>query len=164
MSRSPALAATVALAAITLTACSGAAGTGAYGAAPAAPPKTIKPPPGIILTANSTAKLGTVVVDGLGFTLYRYDKDTANPPKATCEGPCAEKWRPVAAAEPVVLEGVDAKEVGSVERSDGTKQVTIGGYPVYRFAADPKPGTTDGHGKDGAWSAVTPEGDAATAP
>lgn len=158
MSRFPALAAVTAVAAIALTACSGAEDTGAYEGGG----KRIAPPPGIILSSNSTAKLGTVVVDGLGFTLYRSDKDSASPPKATCEGPCAEKWLPMEASEPVVLEGVQESEVGSVERADGKKQVTIGGWPVYRFAADPKPGAVEGHGKEG-WFAVTPDGDKAEA-
>jgi predicted lipoprotein with Yx(FWY)xxD motif len=61
---------------------------------------------------------------------------------------------------PLSLEGVAQEDVGTVVRPDGGVQVTVGGWPVYRHAADPQPGATAGHGKDG-WSAVTPTGDRA---
>lgn len=162
MTRSPALAAAVAAVAITLTACSGSEGNGAYGSASGgAAPKTITPPPGIILSANSTADLGTVVIDGLGFTLYRYEGDSADPSKATCEGACTEQWEPMLSSEPVVLEGVQEGEVGSVQRPDGKPQVTIGGWPIYRYKGDPQPGAVEGHGEGGKWFAITPDGDKA---
>jgi predicted lipoprotein with Yx(FWY)xxD motif len=105
-----------------------------------------------------------VVIDGLGFTLYRSDGDSAKPPTPKCVGDCARDWPPVVAdgGEPV-LEGVDPEDVGTVTREDGTEQVTIGGWPVYRCAADQAPGATDCHGKDG-WAAVTPTGEKAEKP
>jgi predicted lipoprotein with Yx(FWY)xxD motif len=156
-----ALAATAAL-----TACSSEAPTGSYygsGSAPAAG-QQLRPPTQTILSANSTAQLGTVVIDGLGFTLYRSDADSAKPPTAKCDDDCARDWPPVVAegGEPV-LEGVDPEDVGTVTREDGTEQVTIGGWPVYRCAADGAPGATDCHGEDG-WFAVTPTGEKAEKP
>jgi predicted lipoprotein with Yx(FWY)xxD motif len=165
MSRSPALAAVAALAAVVVSACTGGA-TGASAADPtgstvaAAAPATLTPPPGLILSANNTARLGTVVVDGLGYTLYRFEQDSAQPPTATCDGDCARTWPPVLAepGAPLTLEGVAQDAVGTVTRSDGSVQVTLGGWPVYRFAADPQPGATDGQGVGDSWFAVTPDG------
>lgn len=165
MSRRLAAAAVAALA-LALTACSGggAAPTTSTGSGPGAP-QVLTPPAGTVLTANSTAQLGVVVIDGLGRTLYRTEADSADPPTATCVDACATAWPPVLAepGAPLSLEGVEQDAVGTVTRPDGGIQVTIGGWPVYRHAADPRPGATDGHGKDG-WAAVTPTGAAAEAP
>jgi predicted lipoprotein with Yx(FWY)xxD motif len=164
MSRFTALAVVAAVAAIALSACSG--GTEAPAAAsraPAAPATVLERPPGTIVSANSTAQLGTVVVDGLGFTLYRFDGDSARPPAATCDGECAEAWLPVLATDPIRIDGIDEKAVGTVDRPGGEVQLTIGGWPVYTYAAEAAPGATGGHGADGTWFAVTPDGDKAAA-
>src|SRR2546423_1604482 len=55
---------------------------------------------------------------------------------------------------------------GTIDRPDGTKQVTYGGHPLYYFAGDEKPGTTEGQGIDdfGAlWWLVAPSGQKITA-
>ncbi len=170
MSRTPVLVAAAAVAALALTSCSGG-GLGVFGGEEAAgaagsggPVATLTPRPGVALSANSTAALGTVVIDVRGFTLYRSDRDTANPPTSTCEGACAETWQPVIYAEPIELEGIDQADIGRLTRSDGKEQVTVGGFPVYTYAADPQPGAVEGHGQDGSWFAVTPEGEKAEAP
>lgn len=164
----PALAAATAIAAIALTACGGSGDGGdGYGAsAPVAAPETLSPPAGTVLTANSTAQLGTVVIDGLGWTLYRYDDDTAQPPASNCAGDCATTWPPVLAepGTPLTVDGIDQAAVGTITREDGGVQLTIGGWPVYRYAADSAPGATDGNGKGEKWFAVTPEGGRAEAP
>ncbi|QJY44618.1 hypothetical protein [Pseudonocardia broussonetiae] len=163
----PALAAATAIAAIALTACGGSGGGDGYGAsAPVAAPETLAPPAGTVLTANSTAQLGTVVIDGLGWTLYRFDDDTAQPPASNCAGDCATTWPPVLAepGTPLTVDGIDQAAIGTITRADGGVQLTIGGWPVYRYAADSAPGATDGNGKGEKWFAVTPEGGRAEAP
>jgi predicted lipoprotein with Yx(FWY)xxD motif len=163
MSRTPALAALVAIVAIALSACSTGTEIPVIAPrAPAAPVTALERPPGTIVSANSTAELGTVVVDGFGFTLYRSDGDSALPPAATCAGPCTETWEPVLAADPITVEGLAEKAVGTVQRPDGQAQLTIGGWPVYRHEGD-APGATDGHGAEGKWFAIAPDGDKATA-
>ena len=166
-SRLSVLAATAAAVVAGLTACSSVDGDG-YGGTSGAPadPVAATPQVGTILTANSTAKLGTVVVDGQGYTLYRFDKDSAKPPTSNCAGECAQQWPPVLATPgtPLTVEGVEQEAVGTINRSDGTIQLTLGGWPVYRFSGDPQPGATSGQGNgDGEWAAVTPEGQKAAA-
>ena len=166
-SRLSVLAATAAAVVVGLTACSSGADDG-YGGTSAAPvdPVAATPQVGTILSANSTAKLGTVVVDGQGYTLYRFDKDSAKPPTSNCAGECAQQWPPVLATPgtPLTVEGVEQEAVGTINRSDGTIQLTLGGWPVYRFSGDPQPGATSGQGNgDGEWAAVTPEGQKAAA-
>ncbi|MDT0448589.1 hypothetical protein [Streptomyces hesseae] len=112
------------------------------------------------LSASKAGALNPVVVNGAGFTLYRFDKDTANPSKSTCDGDCASTWPPVVVAPDgkIFLDGVDRSKVGTVKRDDGSLQVTVGGWPVYRFSKDTKPGETKGQGVGGTWFGVTPDG------
>ena len=136
-------------------------------AAPAAPPAPAAPA-GPALTASPTAALGTVVVDGTGYTLYRFDKDKSKPSKSNCNGSCATQWPPVlvasaAEAKEVKLDGVDAGAVNTVKRADGKLQLTIGGWPVYRYSGDKAAGDTTGQGVGKVWFAVTPAGKKAVA-
>ncbi|MFJ9821364.1 hypothetical protein ACIRU3_40145 [Streptomyces sp. NPDC101151] len=114
----------------------------------------------IQLSAARAGNLNPVVVNGAGFTLYRFDKDTANPSKSTCNGECATTWPPVVVAPggKIFLDGAKKSDVGIVKRDDGNLQVTIGGWPVYRFSKDLKPGDTKGQGVGGTWFGVTPNG------
>lgn len=104
--------------------------------------------------------LGQIVVDGDGRTFYRFDNDTAKPPKSNCDGDCAAAWPPVLAPAEgaVAAEGVDKALIGTVDRADGSKQLTIAGWPAYRYAEDAAPGDTKGQGANGKWFAFTPAG------
>ncbi|MEV6555674.1 hypothetical protein AB0M22_08155 [Nocardia sp. NPDC051756] len=92
--------------------------------------------------------------------LYRFDNDTAKPPKSNCAGPCATTWPPLIAqrGQVVYATGVDPQLIGFVERADGACQITIAGWPVYFFAKDQKAGDLLGQGVGGVWHAVTPTG------
>jgi predicted lipoprotein with Yx(FWY)xxD motif len=115
-----------------------------------------------VASTVKTAKisgLGTVLVNGSGRTLYRFTADKKG--ASTCNGSCAALWPPVLAsgtAEPVAGTGVTASKLGTIKRSNGQKQVTYGGYPLYRYAADTKSGQAKGEGAEGTWFAVAPSG------
>lgn len=140
------------------------AGSG-YGADPGAVPAAAAGAgsPAGTLTAKQAGALGTTVTDGEGFTLYRFDKDTPEPPKSACEGDCATAWPPVAADDASAGEGIDGGLLGSVARADGTRQLTLAGWPVYRYAKDTKAGDTLGEGVGGTWHALGPDGKPSTA-
>jgi predicted lipoprotein with Yx(FWY)xxD motif len=162
-SRLPVLA-VAAMAAVGLSACGGSA-AGRPDPVPADPVPTAAEP-GTVLSANSTAKLGTVVVDGQGFTLYRSDDDTTKPPVSNCSGDCAQEWPPVLATpgSPLTVQGVAQEVVGTINRSDGSIQLTLGGWPVYRYRGDAQPGAVTGQGVGGSWAAVKPDGGKAVPP
>lgn len=115
------------------------------------------------LALHQDAKLGPIVTDTKGMTLYRFDKDTAQPPKSNCSGSCATAWPPVPADGAEAPAGIAKSDLGSVTRADGTRQLTIGGWPAYRFAKDTKPGDTKGQGVGGTWNALTADGKKASA-
>ncbi|MFF4321638.1 SCO0930 family lipoprotein [Streptomyces sp. NPDC001568] len=110
------------------------------------------------LNSSTTEQLGAVLTDSAGFTLYRFDKDTAKPPAANCDGDCAKTWPVVAAGDVTAASGMDASVLGEVVRKDGSKQLTVGGWPAYRFAKDTKPGDLNGQGVGGTWFALAPDG------
>jgi predicted lipoprotein with Yx(FWY)xxD motif len=116
--------------------------------------------PAVALTVMKVGKLGPIVTDKDGMTLYRFDKDTANPSKSNCEGDCAAKWPPVIVPQGAQfqLNGVDQANVGTVARSDGSMQLTVGGWPMYRFAGDAKSCDTNGQGLGGVWWATKATG------
>ncbi|GAA2620338.1 SCO0930 family lipoprotein [Actinomadura fulvescens] len=111
------------------------------------------------LEVASVSEVGKVVTDGEGRTLYRFDKDTARPPASTCLDACAKAWPPVLANDQEVqVKGVDETLVGKVKRPDGKWQVTLGGWPLYRYAKDQSPGDAKGQGVQGTWYAAAPTG------
>jgi predicted lipoprotein with Yx(FWY)xxD motif len=110
------------------------------------------------LTVASNPKLGSIVTDSKGMTLYRFDKDTANPPKSNCTGQCSALWPAATASGSVTVKGVDKSLVGTVTDADGTKQLTLNGWPLYTYSGDSQPGDANGQGVQGAWFAATPQG------
>ncbi|MEU5699577.1 hypothetical protein [Streptomyces aurantiacus] len=118
----------------------------------------------IQLSADKAGELDPVVINGAGFTLYRFDKDTADPSKSNCVDDCATTWPPYLVANKgrVFLDGVDKSAIGFIPR-DGGLQVTLGGWPVYLFSKDLKPGDTNGQGVGGTWFGVAPDGQKAGA-
>ncbi|WP_234382570.1 MULTISPECIES: SCO0930 family lipoprotein [unclassified Streptomyces] len=110
------------------------------------------------LAIAQNEQLGPVLADSAGFTLYRFDKDTAKPPKSNCEGDCAKTWPVVAAGDATAAAGMDPALLGEVVRADGSKQLTVAGWPVYRYSKDTKAGETNGQGVGGTWFALAPDG------
>lgn len=156
--RVPALIAAVA-AVLALGACSSNAPTQSTSnpAAPAAAAPAADQP---ALTAKEVGDLGSVVVDGEGYTLYRSDDDKADPPTTKCVDACAEKWPPVVVDRTAKLrvDGIEDSAIGLLARPDGSTQLTIKGWAVYRYSGDKAPGATDGQGVGGTWYAITPQG------
>ncbi|WP_433448385.1 COG4315 family predicted lipoprotein [Streptomyces sp. CA-142005] len=108
-----------------------------------------------MLMAKQMSGMGAVVTDAKGWTLYRYDKDKAS--MSMCTGSCAQTWMPVVADGTPKAMGLKAK-VGVITRGDGMKQVTLAGWPLYRYMGDTKVGEMNGQGKGGAWYVITPAG------
>ncbi len=99
-------------------------------------------------TVNSrSGKLGQILVDGQGRTLYLFEADTSD--KSTCSGGCAKAWPPATTTgTPKGGGGVKSDLLGTTTRDDGSKQVTYNGHPLYYFEGDQEPGDTNGQGLD----------------
>jgi predicted lipoprotein with Yx(FWY)xxD motif len=93
--------------------------------------------------ALAKTKLGMILTDGRGRTLYLFKKDTKG--VSNCSGACATAWPPVTTrGTPVAGTGLTARLAGTITRADGTMQVTYGGHPLYRFVQDRAPGDVNG--------------------
>jgi predicted lipoprotein with Yx(FWY)xxD motif len=86
--------------------------------------------------------------------------------KSNCSGACATAWPPVTTSgKPTAGTGVNAGDLGTTTRSDGSQEVTYKGHPLYYFIADKSAGETTGQGSNsfGAkWWLVAPSGSAIT--
>lgn len=103
--------------------------------------------------------LGQILVGAGGMTLYGFTPDTAGTP--TCYDDCASAWPPLLAdgtAAPTAGEGLDASLLTTVDRTDGTKQVKYGDWPLYYFANDAAAGDTNGQGLNNVWYVVDAAG------
>lgn len=126
---------------------------GGQAGAPAAPAG--KPQ---VLTVNQVAGFSPFVTNAKGRTIYRFDNDSNSPATSTCFGACAQAWEPVLATSVQVASGaIDRDKVGSIDRPEG-RQLTLNGWPLYYFATDKQLGQTEGHGKNGTWFAIAPNG------
>lgn len=151
---------------------SGAAQPGAASSAPAVAPASSAPAPSAPVSSApvsiaaaaaddlkvASTKLGNVIVDGKGMTVYYFTPDKAGSGKSACSGQCLTAWPAVVpkAATPTAT-GVAAK-LGSITRVDGTRQATVDGRPVYTFAFDKAPGDVTGQGDKGVWYVISPSG------
>lgn len=103
--------------------------------------------------------LGPVLTDQAGHTLYLFTGDSRGSGKSTCDGACARTWPPLlVGGRTTVAEDIDTGLVGQIGRADGSKQVTVGGWPVYTYAKDGAPGEATGHGAGNTWYAMEPNG------
>ena len=104
------------------------------------------------MAADAPAKLANgALVDAKGMTLYTFDKDAGG--KSACNGPCAENWPPLFAAD----SDKPTADMTIVVRDDGKKMWAYKGKPLYTFAKDTKPGDITGDGfLNGAWHIAKP--------
>jgi predicted lipoprotein with Yx(FWY)xxD motif len=110
---------------------------------PGAPSASALPAVIDVMTASNT-RLGTILVDRAGMTLYTL---TSNGRTVSCTGSCLSVWTPLPSAtgaNPVGGTGVGS--LGTVMRPDGSQQVTVNGIPVYTFKGDAAPGDAKGQG------------------
>jgi predicted lipoprotein with Yx(FWY)xxD motif len=164
--RSPTGLATVGIAAVALAAaaCGGSSGGGSAGSGSTSS-AAASPTAAGSSTALKTAKIGgaTVVTNAKGFTLYWFVPDTAT--KSNCNGSCAHFWPPVKGPATAGA-GVTGK-LTTITRSDGSKQATYDGHPLYTYIGDTAPGQAKGNGLNlsgGVWHEMTASGAVAPAP
>ena len=85
------------------------------------------------MITTKTSSGGSFLTNSAGRAIYLFVADSTG--KSTCDGACAAAWPPViAAGQPTAAGGAQASDLGTITRSDGTKQVTYDGHPLYYFA------------------------------
>jgi predicted lipoprotein with Yx(FWY)xxD motif len=133
-------------AALLATACSSAATTSSPGSAPAAGSSAGASTTGTVISTQA-GSAGAFLTAGSGRAVYLWAADGMN--MSACSGACAAAWPPVPATGTLTAAGgAKASDLGTITRSDGTKQVTYDGHPLYYFVGDSAAGQTNGQGSD----------------
>jgi predicted lipoprotein with Yx(FWY)xxD motif len=145
--------------ALLATACGSAAASPSAPASSAAGSSASASTTGTVITTKS-GSTGAFLTNASGRAVYLWAKDGMN--MSACSGACAAAWPPVpATGQLTAAGGAKASDLGTITRSDGTKQVTYDGHALYYFAGDSAAGQTNGQGSDsfGApWWLVAPTG------
>jgi len=127
---------------------------------PAASPASSPAAAAATIKVAADAKLGQILVNGEGMTVYLFVADTST--ASTCYTSCAAIWPPVlTTGAPVAGTGAKASLLGTTTRTDGKVEVTYAGHPLYYFIQDKKPGDTTGQGVNGfgaLWWVLAPSG------
>jgi predicted lipoprotein with Yx(FWY)xxD motif len=99
-----------------------------------------------VVASAKKAKVGDVIVDAQGRTLYRFTAEAQGVP--VCTAACVGTWPPAIVANAAGL----PKHVATVKRPDGGKlQLTYDGHPLYRYAGDQSKADANGEGVGGQW-------------
>jgi predicted lipoprotein with Yx(FWY)xxD motif len=112
---------------------------------PVVPPVKVT---GLQLTTN--AKLGAIITDNTGKSVYFFSKDAAA--TSACVGACAVTWPPFYQATPTMGTGLSSADFGTITRTDGTMQTTYKGWPLYYYSLDVNAGDTNGDAFANFWA------------
>ena len=148
--------------ALLLTACGGSSGspssstttsTGQPGGQATSAALSNVPPPGSTVLHVQKSGIGWVLAVSNGQVVYAYDKDPKGGTPA-CTGSCAQIWVPVTGSHPVASPADKGMGTfGTVATSNGVKQITYNGSPLYTFKGA-KALTTNGNGVGGVWHVI----------
>jgi len=111
-------------------------------------------------TVNVTANkfLGNYLVNQSGFALYYFTDDGSENGASACYGDCASKWPPFYAQPITAPDSLRTVDLATITRSDGSKQTTFKGWPLYLYSRDEAAGDVFGNGQeDNRWHVVNPQ-------
>ena len=143
--------------ALTVSACASSASSTANTPAAGGNSSSAQAAAGGSTVSQKTIGNQQVLVDSNGMTLYWFVPDTSS--KSNCWGSCATYWPPVTG--PLTAGSGVTGTLGTITRSDGTKQATYLGHPLYTYIGDKSPGQATGNGKNlsgGLWWEMTVSG------
>ena len=102
--------------------------------------------------ALATTSIGSVITGEGGKTLYFFGPDVAG--DATCSGGCRDTWPIYYKETPTLGTGLNASDFATITRTDGAKQSTFKGWPLYYFKNDVNAGDVLGDKVGGVWMAA----------
>jgi predicted lipoprotein with Yx(FWY)xxD motif len=107
-------------------------------------------------------KLGPILVNSSGFTLYRFMIDPRNKDRCVMVSECPHVWPALTTSgRPVAGPGVSSALLSTIRLPNGKKQVTYAGHPLYMYAPSTEAGETAYVGVEqfgGTWDAVNAAG------
>jgi predicted lipoprotein with Yx(FWY)xxD motif len=119
-----------------------------------------------VLSVSKVGGLGSIVIDRGLHTVYVFDKDSEL--TSSCYDACAERWPPmITQSGPIARDGIDVSKLGTIEREDGSMQVTYAGQPLYDYLGDTAAAEANGNGIEafgGQWNVIRTSGEALVNP
>jgi predicted lipoprotein with Yx(FWY)xxD motif len=116
----------------------------------------------VVISTRKLPKLGTVLVNSKGRTLYMFVPDKRK--RVTCVKSCAVIWPPVKlpnGAKPTAAGKAKRSLLGSDADPAGGRVVTYNGWPLYTYITDTAPGQAKGQALNlngGLWYVLAPSG------
>ena len=111
--------------------------------------------PGNSVKLASDSKFGTVMTDSKGKTLYFFAIDANG--SSGCNDGCSVAWPTFYQANLTLDNGLDPKDFATITRTDGSKQTTYKGWPLYYYKDDVKAGDINGDGVGSIWFVAKPD-------
>ncbi|MFH5832370.1 hypothetical protein ACG2F4_08590 [Halalkalibaculum sp. DA3122] len=108
-----------------------------------------------VITTSTTEAHGTVISDDMGNVLYLFTRDVKG--ESNCSEDCLQNWPVVAADLLNSGTGLNPDDFDNIQRSDGSRQTTFKGWPLYYFSGDQQPGEVNGDGVNGVWYVAKPD-------
>jgi predicted lipoprotein with Yx(FWY)xxD motif len=111
-------------------------------------------------TVNVTADkfLGNYLTNQSGFTLYYFSDDGSKMDTSSCYEDCAARWPPFYAEMITVPDSLRTSDFSTITRTDGSKQTTFKGWPLYFSSRDKEAGDMFGNGQeDNLWHIINPD-------
>jgi predicted lipoprotein with Yx(FWY)xxD motif len=98
---------------------------------------------------------GTFLVNQSNFTLYYFQNDSTANGASTCYEECAVLYTSFYVPNFSTPENLNPNDFGTETRTDGKKQTTFKGWPLYYYSRDKAAGEFNGDG--GAWHIIDPD-------
>ena len=148
----------VAVAVVTIAAAAVAVILLTRSSSPAAPRAATRATPAAAPSVRvAQTKLGRILVNGQGRTLYLYMKDRGT--KSACSRRCSQVWPPATVSgAPTAGPGVAAAKLTTTRGADNSRQLVYNGHPLYTLTADVRPGQINGEGFLGTWYVISAAG------
>jgi len=111
-------------------------------------------------TVNLTTNkfLGDYLTNQSGYVLYYFSDDGSANGASTCYDDCAHNWPPFYAGTIIVPDSLRTVDFATITRTDGSKQTTFKGWPLYFSSRDQAAGDVFGNGReDNRWHIVNPQ-------
>ncbi len=116
----------------------------------------------VATVGERSTPLGKLLVNGRGFTLYVFSRDSRGKDRCISTSGCLSAWPALTTSgQPRAGSGVKASLLGTITLANGSRQVTYAGHPLYTYAFDSAPAETDYVGATafgGTWPALSPSG------
>ena len=103
----------------------------------------------------TTSSLGNILTDSAGRSLYFFSIDANG--TSGCTGDCAVHWPAFYTDSLRLASGLTDTDFAVITRTDGAKQITYKGWPLYYYSGDAKAGDINGDNLGSVWFTAKPD-------